>query len=73
MLKHTRHIYGTDSERISAKYYGSKFLFSSHTKCLFEKEVNKFLPFFDVQVEKVGSKLITFVYRKPTFAGQYHI
>ena len=37
----------------------------------FEKEVNQSLPFLDVQVEKVGSKLIASVYRKPTFTGQY--
>ena len=29
----------------------------------FEKEVNQSLPFFDVQVEKVGFKLITSVFR----------
>ena len=38
---------------------------------MFEKEVNQSLPFLDVQVEKMGSKLITFVYRKPTFTIQY--
>ena len=38
---------------------------------IFEKEVNQCLPFLDVLVEKVGSKFITSVYRKPTFTGQY--
>ena len=37
----------------------------------FEKKVNQSLPLLDVQAEKVGSKLITSIYRKPTFTGQY--
>ena len=43
----------------------------SFLRFTFEKEVNQSLPFLDVQVEKVGSKLITSVYPKPTFTGQY--
>ena len=35
----------------------------------FEKEVNQSHPFLDVQLEKVGSKLITTVYYKLTFTG----
>ena len=37
----------------------------------FEKEVNQYLPFVDVQVEKVGFKLIATGYRKLTFTGRY--
>ena len=37
----------------------------------FEIKVNRSLPFLDVQVEKMSSKLITSVYRKPTFTEQY--
>ena len=37
----------------------------------FEKESNLALPFLDVLVEKSPSKFITFIYRKPTSAGQY--
>ena len=37
----------------------------------FEIKVNQSLPFLDIQVEKMGSKLITSVYRKPTFTEQY--
>ena len=38
---------------------------------MFKKEVNQSLLFLDLHVEKVGSKLITSVYHKPTFTGQY--
>ena len=37
----------------------------------FEKASNLALPFLDVLVEKSPSKFITFIYRKPTFTGQY--
>ena len=38
---------------------------------IFEKESNLILPFLDVLVKKSPSKFITFIYRKPTFTGQY--
>ena len=37
-----------------------------------EKEVNGKLPFFDVLVEKSNTKFLTFVYRKPSFSGQFN-
>ena len=37
----------------------------------FEKEFNLALPFLDVLVEKSPSKFMTFIYRKPTFTGEY--
>jgi len=37
----------------------------------FEKECNQSLPFLDVMIEKAPPKLVTSVYRKPTFTGQY--
>ena len=37
----------------------------------FKKEINQSLPFLNVQVEKVGSKLITSICRKLTFTEQY--
>ena len=37
----------------------------------FEIESNLSLPFLDVLVEKSPSKIITSIYRKPTFTGQY--
>ena len=36
-----------------------------------EGEVNKSLPFMDVHVERVGSRLVRSVYRKPMFTGLY--
>ena len=36
----------------------------------FNQESNLALPFLDVLVEKSLSKLITFIYWKPTFTGQ---
>ena len=35
------------------------------------RKKNLTLPFLDVLVEKCSSKFITFIYRKPTFTGQY--
>ena len=37
----------------------------------FENESSLALPFLDVLVEKSPSTFITFIYRKPTFTGQY--
>ena len=37
----------------------------------FEKESNLSLPFLDVLAEKSPSKIITSIYRKPTFTNQY--
>ena len=37
----------------------------------FEKECNRTLPFLDVLVEKNDHELVTSIYRKPTFTGQY--
>ena len=37
----------------------------------FEKECNRTLPFLDVLVEKNDHEIVTSIYRKPTFTGQY--
>jgi len=36
-----------------------------------EKETDSILPFLDVKIEKDTDKILTSVYRKPTFIGQY--
>ena len=54
-----------DSENDCDEFlYQSNSLHSS-LRFTIEKEVNRSFPFLDVQMEKVGSKLITSVYRKP--------
>ena len=40
-------------------------------KFTFEKEQNVQLPFLDVLNEKSMEGFLTFVFRKPTFTGQY--
>ena len=40
-------------------------------KFTFEKEKDNCLPFLDVHLLRTSSELLTTVYRKPTFAGQY--
>ena len=57
----------TESDSFHAK------LNSMHPALKFtvEKEHDNTLPFLDVQVEKTNSALLTSVYRKPTFSGQY--
>ena len=59
-----------DSENDCDKFLQLNSLHPS-LQFMFEKEVNQSLLFLDVQMEKVGSKLITSVYRKPTFTRQY--
>ena len=51
-----------------------KQLNSLHQSLIFthEKEVNGKLPFLDVLVKKSNTKFLTFVYRKPSFSGQYN-
>ena len=36
-----------------------------------EKEANHTLSFLDVKIEKDNGQFLTFIYRKPTFTGQY--
>ena len=43
----------------------------SSLRFTFEKELNSFLPFLDVLVEKHKTGFITSAYRQPTFTGQY--
>ena len=45
--------------------------FHPSLRVTFEAESNLAFPFLDVLVEKSPSKFITFIYRKPTFTGQY--
>ena len=40
-------------------------------KYTFKAEENNQLPFLDVLVEKSNEEFLTFVFRKPTFTGQY--
>ena len=37
----------------------------------FEKEYSPSLPFLDVLLKKNDNEFVTFIYRKPTFTGQY--
>ena len=59
-----------DSKNDCDKFLHQLNFLHPYLQFTFEKEVNQSLP-FDVQVEKVGSKLITSVYCTPTFTGQY--
>ena len=52
-----------DSENDCDKFLHQLNSLRSFWRFTLKKEVNQCLPFFDVQVEKVGSKLITSVYR----------
>ena len=60
-----------DSENDCDKFLHQLNSLHPSLRFTFEKEINQSPPYLDVQVEKVGFKLITSVYRKPTFTGQY--